>query len=363
MKFLIKKEDLARAVQRVQSTAGKKDSTPLLSGILLEAFTGGLRASATDLEVYTQSVCAAEVEKKGAVAVNAKKLLEIAKDLPAEEVSVESDKDNRVTIAAARARFKLPGLAAEDFPPAPEIKDSAMERMDGEFLRGLIDKTYFAVSTDEHKYNINGFYLERGEGFTRMAATDGHRLAFVERPGRAGDTQAAILPRKGVLEMRRLLGEVEGEVLFGLDKKRAALMAGGAVISIRLIEGEFPDYRKVVPKDNDRVLLASKADILSALRRGAILTDKGHSVKLGINGNTLTVSSSCPEYGEASEEMDIEYSGPEMEAAYNSAYLIDAIEAVDSARVRLFFKDALDPVIIRPNGSDDYTGVIMPMRL
>jgi len=364
MQFDIKRTDFLKALQRVQGTAAKSDTMPVLANVLLKAEGDSLTAWASDLEIFTSAVCAAAIKEKGSVAVNARKLFEIVKDLPGDDVSVAAGKDSKVEIKAMRSRFKLSGIPAMDFPAIPEISTAGLERMDAEFLKDLFDRTFFAASTDETRYNIHGFLLDRGEGRTRMVATNGHMIVLIEKPGKDGERQSVLIPRKGALEMRKLLGEVEGEVGFGTTKKRATLQAGDTMISTRLLEGEFPDYERVIPQDHDRVILADKYALLNALKRVALLSPKdGHGVKMAIRAGALTLSSHCADIGEASEDIDIEYAGDEMEISCSADYLTQVIEAVPASRARLCLKEALSPILIHGEGSTEFTGVIMPMRL
>ncbi|MBE7413854.1 MAG: DNA polymerase III subunit beta [Deltaproteobacteria bacterium] len=364
MKFDIKRESFLRALQRVQGTVEKSGTQPILANVLIGAGKEGeVTVSATDLELFTRDICEGAVSKPGSVTVNARKLFEIVKGLSAEEVSFEAGKDHKVEIKGGRSRFKVLGLSEKDFPSPPEIDPTGLVRMDSDFLRDMIDKTSFAVSKDETRYNIHGFFLQRGGGVTRMVTTDGHRLAVIERPGPAGEMKSVLIPRKGAIEIRKLLGEGESEVLFGATDKRAALMAGNAAMSVRLLEGEFPDFERVIPKDNGLTVLAPKGAFIECVRRVSILSDsKAHGVKLAFRAGSLTASA-FQELGEASEDLDIEYDGPETETAYNSGYLLDALEAMPGEKVRLLLKDGLSPALLRPEDSDHYTSVIMPMRL
>jgi DNA polymerase-3 subunit beta len=231
----------------------------------------------------------------------------------------------------------------------------------------MIDKTSFAVSTDETRYNINGFLLEKEDNFIRMVATDGHRLAFIEQQDAegisAGEKEGVLLPRKGVLEIRKLLDE-EGEFTLGITQKNAVMKKDDTVISVRLLEGEFPDYKKVIPKDNNKEVIADRTGLLSSLKRVSLLsTDKIKGVKFNFSKGKLVVSSSSPDIGDATEEIDIDYNDEDIEISFNARYLIDMLEAVDNDKVRVFLKDSLSPGIVRPTETENYTYIIMPMRL
>jgi len=366
MKFTIEKVNFIKVLQRIQGIVEKRNTMPILANVLLEASKAKITTMATDLEVFIKDFTQAQVFEEGSVTVNARKLFEIVKELPGDAIDLSSTKDDKVCLKAGKAKFNIMGLPSKDFPIFPSIDESRLEGFNNEILKEMIDKTSFAVSTDETRYNINGFLLEKDDLKIRMVATDGHRLALIEKSDVRGvqSKESVLLPRKGVMEMRKLLDEKEGEFLLGITQKSAVMKKDSTVISIRLLEGEFPDYKKVIPKDNDRDIIAVKNTLLSTLKRVSILSaDKIKGVKLSFSKGRLVVSSSSPEIGEATEEMDIEYSGDDIDMAFNARYFIDMLESLEEESVRIALKDSLSPGIVRPLGSEDYTYIIMPMRL
>jgi DNA polymerase III subunit beta len=368
MKFTIDKGNFLKVLQRVQGIVEKRNTMPILANVLIEASHGKINITATDLEVFIKDSSIANVSEDGSVTVNARKMFEIVKELPDNSIDISTGKDEKVTVKAGKAKFNIMGLSAKEFPVFPAIDETKLEPIESESLKEMIDKTSFAVSTDETRYNINGFLLEKEDSKMRMVATDGHRLAFIEKKDIKGvhsaQKEGVLLPRKGVMEIRKLLDEKEGSFFLGVTEKSAVMKKDETVISVRLLEGEFPDYKKVIPKDNDKEVVADKSNLLHSLKRVSILSsDKIKGVKFSFSNSVLTVSSSSPDIGEATEEIDIEYGGDDVEIAFNARYFIDMLEALSEEKVRIALKDSLSPGFIRPMGSDEYTYIIMPMRL
>lgn len=371
MKFTIEKADFIKVLQRIQGIVEKRNTMPILANVLLDVSDGKINIMATDLEVFIKDSSPAKVQEDGSVTVNARKLFEIAKELPGDTIDISSGKEDKVTLKAGKARFNIMGLPAKDFPVFPAIEESAMKEMDAEVFRDMINKTSFAVSTDETRYNINGFLLESKEGRLKMVATDGHRLALVSREGVSINTESkegVLLPRKGVMEIKKVLDEKEGSFFIGITQKNAVMKRENTVIIIRLLEGEFPDYTRVIPKDNDKDAVATRSELLSSLKRVSLLsTDKIKGVKFGFSNSKLVLSSSSPDIGEATEEVDIGYSSDELEIAFNARYFVDMLEALNDEKVKISLKDPLSPGVLRAADAQDkengYTYIIMPMRL
>lgn len=368
MKFTIDKVNFLKVLQRIQGIVEKRNTMPILANVLIEASGGKINISATDLEVFIKDSSPANVSEEGSVTVNARKIFEIVKELPDNSIDVSKGKEEKVTVKAGKAKFNIMGLPSKEFPVFPSIDESRLKEIDRDSLREMIDKTSFAVSTDETRYNINGFLLEKEDSQIRMVATDGHRLAFIEKKDLGGipasEKEGVLLPRKGVIEMRKLLDEKEGGFFLGLTEKSAVMKKDDTVISVRLLEGEFPDYKKVIPKDNDKEVLVDRYGLLHSLKRVSILSsDKIKGVKFSFSNSALTVSSSSPDIGEATEEIDIEYGGEDIEIAFNARYFTDMLEAVGEDKVKIKLKDSLSPGFIRPDGNEEYTYIIMPMRL
>ncbi len=363
MKFTIDKAAFIKVLQRIQGIVEKRNTMPILANVLIEAAQDKLNIMATDLEVFIKDAAPASVGEDGSVTINARKIFEIVKELPDDMVDVSSGKDDKVTIKGGKAKFNIMGLPARDFPVFPSIDELNLESIDNKNLKEMIDKTAFAVSTDETRYNINGFLLEKDDSKIRMVATDGHRLALIEKNDikSMATGQSVLLPRKGVMEIRKLLDE-EGKFLLGISQKNAVMKKDNTLISVRLLEGEFPDYKKVIPKDNNKEVVADRESLLASLKRVSLLSpEKIKGVKFNFSKKSLVVSSSSPDIGEATEEIDIDYNDEGLEIAFNARYFIDMLEAVDEDKVKIELKDSLNPGVVKP--SEDYTYIIMPMRL
>lgn len=366
MDLSIKKQDFLKVLQRVQGIVEKRNTMPILANVLIETSDDMINVTATDLEVFIKDSAPASVKKEGRITINARKIFEIVKELPKEDVNVSSGSNERITILSGRARFNIVGIPSDEFPVFPSFDESVLHLCEHDLLREMIDKTSFAVSTDETRYNINGFFLEREDSRLRMVATDGHRLAVIEKEVEdiPASQKGVILPRKGMMELRKILEEKEGEFYMGITEKSAIMKMDTTYINIRLFEGEFPDYRKVIPQENDKVLTADRLQLLSSLKRVSILSsEKIRGVKFSISTNRLNLSASSADIGDAEEEMDVEYTGDSLEIAFNARYLVDVLEVLKEERVRLELKDELSPGVVRAVDSDDYVYIIMPMRL
>lgn len=368
MRFTIDKSVFLKTLQRIQGIVEKRNTMPILSNVLLEATDRKVNVTATDLEVFIKDSADAEIPEEGSVTINARKLFEIIKELPDALVNVTSNKDSKVTVKGGKARFNIMGLPSKDFPVFPAVEESRLEGIEKETLKEMIDRTAFAVSTDETRYNINGFFLEKDDPIIRMVTTDGHRLSLIEKKAAMGISadgkNSVLLPRKGVLEIRKLLDEGEGKFFLNISQKNAVMKKDGTLINVRLLEGEFPDYKKVIPRENDKSITADKNELLASLKRVSILSsDKIKGVKFKFSKKKLELSSSSPDIGDATEEVDIDYDGEDIEMAFNAKYLIDMMEVIDEDKVEIRLKDPLSPGLVRPSGTPDYTYVIMPMRL
>jgi DNA polymerase-3 subunit beta len=369
MEFIIKKPILLKSLQRVQGVVEKRNTMPILSNVLIEAMGEKVNIMATDLEIFIKDSIEAEVKKEGAVTINARKFFEIVKELPDENVDISVNKDSKVTIKGGKAKFNVMGLPSRDFPAFPVVDETKMEDIHKDVLKEMVDKTSFAVSMDETRYNINGFLLEKEGQKVRMVTTDGHRLALVEKIDDLGfgieDNKSVLLPRKGMMEIRKLLEE-ESESAFkvSITEKSAAIKKDDTIINIRLLEGEFPDYKKVIPENNDKTVTVNRDGLLASLKRVSILSaDKIKGVNFRFSKDSLNLNSSNPDIGDATEELSIKYAESDVEIAFNAKYMIDMLEAIEDEVVEIRLKDSLSPGMLGSSKTGDYTYVIMPMRL
>jgi DNA polymerase III subunit beta len=376
MELKIGAQELARALARSQGIVEKKSTMPILSHVLLEARKGNvLHVSATDLDLSVSSEHGAEIAKEGAVAVPAKSLYEIVRSLPEQHVTLKKAGNNYLEVKSGASEFRIVGLPAEDFPALPKFERVSFVNVKPAELLEQIDRTSFAASTDETRYNLNGVFFEPQGPVLRMVATDGHRLALSEKP-LAGDyalKKGVILPRKGLQELKKLLaeaaeatGEEEVESKLGFVENSAIFRRPGVVLAMRLIEGLFPDYKQVIPKQGEKILKVGRARLLETLRRVSLLaSDKSHAVKLELSAGLLRVLSQNPDLGEAKEEVPVDYAGEPLKIGFNARYLTDVTAVLKSDDVQLELADDLSPGVLRGAGPEDagYTAVVMPMRI
>jgi DNA polymerase-3 subunit beta len=374
MKIAIEKAELQKGLGRIQAIVEKRNSMPILANVLLEAARKGKKAqvqlSATDLEVGIRGSHDAEVEVPGGVTASAKKLFEIVRELPDETIQITTTENQYLDIRCARARFVLAGTSAEEYPTLPGFSPGKTVRIQAAVLSDMIERTMYATSLDETRYNLNGVYFEllADTGKIRMVATDGHRLSYADRsvgPELEGLASGVIIPRKGLAELKRLVDEEDAdEVELAFEGNNGLARKGEVTLVMRLIEGEFPNYRQVIPKSASHRLVVPTDPLRHALRRVAILSaERSRAVRFQVGAGKLTISSSNPELGEAQEELDIDYSGPALSVGFNASYLQDALTATRAKEVTVAFQDEMSPIQVRPTDDDDTLAIIMPMRL
>lgn len=369
MNFTIDKETFLKGLGRVQGIVEKRNTIPVLSNVLLEGSDGELHLTATDLEVGMRTSYPANIRKPGRITVSAKKLYEIIKELPESEVAFTTKENSWIEVKCGKAQFNIVGLSADEFPHFPEPDKAEFLSLSSQLCKEMIEKTFFAVSMDESKYNLNGIYCRvLDDNQLRMVATDGHRLSLIDKAVEinANDElgRGVILPRKGLLELKKLADDGEGELQLGFMDNNAVICKEQTVVIMRLVDGEFPDYERVVPKSNENIARIAVDPLLHALRRMIILSsEKSRGVKMLFKSGLLEVSSSNPELGDAREELDMSYEGPELSIGFNARYLLDILQVQDQDQICIYLKDQLSPGLIKPGDPDGYLAVVMPMRL
>jgi len=366
MKCTIERGSLLKVLQRVQGIVEKRNTMPILSNVFLEARSGGAEITATDLEIFLRDTCEASVAEEGKITVNARKMFEIVKELTDDDVNISVSDGGRIDIQGGNALFKIVGLPVDEFPSFPVIDETPLTRIAPEELHDMVEKTYFAASTDETRYNINGVFLERVDNTLKMTATDGHRLALIEKRSEelSSLSGGVILPRKGVAELRKLFEEKEGTFQIGFTKTYCIVRKDNTVLVVRLIDGDFPDYRQVLPEGNDKTLIADRRALLSSLKRVSILSsERVKGVRFSLTSGTLELSSSSPEIGEAKEALAVDYEGDEVAIGFNARYVMDVLEVIDTEKVLFKLKGQLESGVITPVENDGYVYVIMPMRI
>jgi DNA polymerase-3 subunit beta len=372
MRFTIARNELQRGLGRLQNVVEKRSSMPILANVLLEARKkpARLTLAATDLEIGIRGSHEAEVQTAGSVTVSAKKLYEIVRELGDEPVEVQVRENAYLDIHSGRSHFTLAGTAAEEYPTLPEFAPERLATLQAVVLSTMIERTLYAASLDETRYNLNGvlFEVQPDLGKVRMVATDGHRLAYVDRsvgPEVAGLASGVIVPRKGLAELKRLVDEDDAdEVQLGFEGNSGVVRKGEVTLVMRLIEGEFPSYQQVLPKQARWRLVVPVEELARVLRRVALLSaERSRAVRLEFSKGSLRVSAKNPDVGEAQEELDADYDGEPLAIAFNAGYLLEALAAARSKEIELGLQDELSPVQLRPTDDPDTLAVVMPMRL
>ena len=370
MKFVIRKEDLLPELTLIQGVVERKTTMPILSNLLLKAGAEGIELLATDLEVGLKTRCEATVSAEGEVTVQARKLFDVIKSLPAGEIRFQLAGDVDLGIECEQSRFKLRGLPAADFPSLPEARIENPVNMQGADLKDLITKVLFAVTVDDPVYSLNGALL-RIEGQTiTLVATDGHRLAYVSRELDIQPLEKPIervVHRKTLSELLKMTGDTNGGgVALGEVDNHLLFRSGRSVLFSRFLEKSFPAFEKVLPKDNDLDMVADRVALADALKRVSLLSsERSRAVRLKVEQGRLEISSNSPELGEASEAVNVDYKGGELTIGFNARYLLDFLDVVRDEKVRLSLKDVDTQGLLTPEGDhpEQYRYVVMPMQL
>jgi DNA polymerase III subunit beta len=368
MEFRIPADELKRALYRAQGIVERKTTMPILSNVLVTATKTGVQVTAFDLDVGLVSEHPAEVTKQGSIAVSARTLFDIVQNVPEAHLTVRKLPNHHAEIVSGSSQFKIVGMSPEEYPKLPKEDDVPQVAIPGAILLEMIRKTAFAISSDETRYILNGVYFEpRPDGCVRMVATDGHRLALVERE-MAGDFRlkgGVIIPRKGLLELKRLLEEApDAECHLGFAVNSALFRKTGLTMVMRLIDGQFPEYQRVIPKEGERKVRLNRIHFLEALRRTALLSvDKSNAVKLSLSENQLRLTSQNPDLGEAKDDLEVAFSGSDITIGFNARYLSDVLAALDDAEVMFELGDEHSPGVLHAPDDRSYTAVVMPMRV
>ncbi|MBX7489008.1 DNA polymerase III subunit beta [Qipengyuania sp. GH25] len=374
MKATIERATLLRCLSHVQSVVERRNTIPILSNVLIEAEgDNSLKVMATDLDLQVVEHMDASVESAGAITVSAHLLFDIARKLPdGSQVSLEAA-ENRMAIKAGRSRFSLPTLPRDDFPVIVEGDLPTSFELPAKTLAELIDRTRFAISTEETRYYLNGIFFhvsDDSEPVLKAAATDGHRLArfTLSRPEGAEGMPDVIVPRKAVAELRKLLEEkMDGNVQIDLSASKVRFTLGGeggVVLTSKLIDGTFPDYSRVIPTGNDKLLKIDPKSFHEGVDRVAtIATEKTRAVKMGLDRDKVTLTVTSPDNGTATEEVPAEYASDGFEIGFNATYLKDILNQIDSDTVEIHLADAGAPTLIRKDENSPALYVLMPMRV
>lgn len=368
MEFRIAADELKKALHRAQGIVERKATMPILSNVLINATKTGVTVTAFDLDIGIVSEHPAEVTKPGAVTVAAKTLLDIVALSPDAMVTLKKLPNNYAELTSGAAHYKIVGMAPEEFPKLPKEDATNLVNLKGSTILEMIKKSQYAISTDETRYTLGGVFFEpREEGKVRMVATDGHRLALVERE-LVGDFKlksGVIIPRKGLFELKRLLDEApDAECQLGFAENSALFKKPGLTMVMRLIDGQFPEYQRVIPKEGEKQVMVKRSQFFDALKRIALLSaDKSSAVKLSLSENLLRITANNPELGEAKDDLEVAYRGPSLTIGFNARYLLDVLSALETDEVTLELGDEHSPGVLHAPGDRSYTAVVMPMRV
>jgi DNA polymerase-3 subunit beta len=367
MRFTIAREKLQEGLNAVAASIPAKTTLPVLANILVETTERGIRLSGTDLDIAVSTEVAADVESPGAITIPAKKLTEIARELPPSPVKIGAAGEQRITLECGRSRFKLLGLPRDEFPTFPTVRFDQSWRVRSGDLQKLISHVAFAVSNEESRPILNGVLWELRPDLMRMVATNGHRLSKMELPiSSTGSTNDLIVPPKALEQIRRLF-PAEEELEIARGDNHLGFRSPFTSVFTRLIEGPYPNYEQVIPKDNDRVAIADKVALTSALKRMSVIaSDQTHRIRLSFNAGMVKFSVQTPDLGEAQDELPVRYTGDQLDIGFNATYLLEILRYIPTDEVRLTFKAPERAATLEPEGWSDpakYLCLVMPLRL
>jgi len=368
MRFTITREKLQEGLTAVAASIPAKTTLPVLANILLETTEKGIRLSGTDLDIAVSTEVAADVETSGAITIPAKKLSEIARELPPSPVKMASSGEQRVTLDCGRSHFRLLGLPKDEFPAFPNIKFNESWRVRSGELQKLISHTSFAVSTEESRPILNGVLWELRPDQMRMVATNGHRLAKMQVPIKSSGMPSAdlIVPPKALEQIRRLFPADE-ELEIARGENHLGFRSPFTAVYTRLIEGPYPNYEQVIPKDNDKYAIADKGALISALKRMSVIaSDQTHRIRMSFNAGMVKFSVQTPDLGDAQDELPVRYEGDQLDIGFNASYLLEILRFMPTDEIRLTFRAPERAATLEPEQWNDpaqYLCLVMPLRL
>jgi DNA polymerase-3 subunit beta len=368
MKFIIEKGVFQQSLGKVQGIAERRSTIPILSNILITGEKEKINIVATDLEIGVMEITDAKNVDKGTFCVPARKLYDIVRELPEENVEIERADNFWITIKSGKTVFNLPGVDPKEFPAFPAIDGGSFFTVSASSLLEMIEKTVFAASSEESRFNLNGIYMEKvskdKREFFRMVATDGHRLSLIDKAQNITFEKGIIISRRGLTELRKVLGDGEMEITISLKGNNCIFKTEKTIVVVRLLEGEYPDYQQVIPKANDKHIIINRKEFIGALRRAQVIaSEKGEGVRFSIRKAAMEIKTGGPDVGNVQEEIKIEYQGDPLEVSFNARYLLDVLTSIEPEKIIMELKEELSSGIIRPQDGEDYLYVIMPMRL
>ena len=371
MKLTIERAILLKALGHVHSVVERRNTIPILSNVKFDAEEGVVRLNATDMDIDIIEEVAANVATTGGATVSVHTLYDIVRKLPeGAQVDIDGDGSGQVILSAGRSRFSLASLPVDEFPVLSGGDLPHQFSVAAHDLRGLVDRTRFAISTEETRYYLNGIYLHEAErdstSILRAVATDGHRLASTEIPLPAGaeGIPDVILPRKTVAELRKLVDELSDEILISLSPSKIRFSFDNLLLTSKLIDGTFPDYQRVIPEGNDRIMEVNRGSFAESVDRvSAISSERSRAIKLSLSEGMLVLSASSQEHGSATEELEVTYQGDQLEIGFNASYLLDVTRQIKGETARFSMADAASPTVMQETDDDSALYVLMPMRV
>ncbi len=372
MEFTIQRNVFLSGIQKTLGIVEKKTTMPILNNILIRTEKGKIRIVATDREISLLARYEAQVVKEGDITLSARKLYEMIREMEGDTVHFIKNDNNMVTMTCRKVLYKIPGVPADDYPRVADDEEAKVFHIKAEILKELIHKTSFAISVDEMRKNLTGVFLETPRSgdmcMVQMVATDGHRLAIARAS--AGNTECleldkgVIIPRKGLGEIRKIVEDEAGNVDIGVHKGMFILRAGNMMMKVSLIDAEFPEFRKIIPAEREVFAVLDRTAVLRALRRMNVIASEGYSgVIITLSEGKMVLSSTNPDVGEASEELDISYTDREINVGYNVNYLINAIDVIDEEKIVIEVNGGMKPGVIKPANNDGYMCIIMPLKI
>lgn len=368
MKIEIQKKDLLNLIGRTQNIVEKRNTMPILVNVLLETHGTLLKAYATDLEVSLTDSSPALIKEEGKVAVSAKSLFDITKELLEGPIQLTKKDNNYLEIKQGKFQSKIVGVAAEEYPVFPTYKSENISKINATEFKQMIDKTIYSVSNDETRYHLNGVFFESSEANkVTMVATDGHRLSLIEKTFKDltfNESIGVIIPKKGIFEIKKLIENTIDDVFIAVEGSQFIVKCGSCVLMIRLIEGKYPKYQIFIPSRTDHSIKLPREIILSSLKKVSLLANqKSKLITLTFTNGKLEITSHNPELGDAKDELEIEYEGPELKIGYNAKYIEDVLKNIEQDNIELKFIDHRSPGVIKAFDNNDYINVVMPMKL
>jgi DNA polymerase-3 subunit beta len=372
MEFNIKRDLFSLGIQKTLGIVEKKTTIPLLSNLLLKAGQDRVTIMATDREIGLVADYEAEVLREGEITLSARKLHEMVREIQGDMIHVIKNERDIVILTANKTVYRIPGIPADDYPVVADQDDIPFYKVKGAILKELIRKTAFAMSTDEMRKTLCGVLMETEKMeetfYVRMVATDGHRLALMKMDTGEKDfatmERSVIIPRKGLMEIRRLVEDEPGDVFMGFRQGMCIIKTDHTLLKVSLVDGDYPEYRRVIPAEKGIVLEIEKDKLLHTLRRMSVISsDRYNGVILTLAADKIVLNSNNPDVGEANDEIDVVYAGEGKSVGYNVTYLADAIDVIDEERISFEVGEGMKPGIVRAVGNDNYFCIVMPLKL